>query len=240
MIREDMTPGSRNLFMGTYLPANNTWVSTIRPAPNATTIINKGTPLPSRGAGFAFPNAWVRFSRVGQTFTAYYSTNNLDWTQYGTNVTASPSYPDTLMVGMASTSISTNTAGTFQYADFTEFSLAGGSISITNQPTNTTVLAYRPVTLTVGAYLPGNNDPTLLSYQWLSNGVPLDGAVSSSFTFNLPAPSDSGTQFRCNVSAPGIAPVASAIATLTVTPDTNAPVALYAYSLESHGSGNQI
>ena len=233
MVREDTSAGSRNVCVGTYVTNTADWFSTFRYTAGATTVINTGALIP-RSAGFSFPNAWVRLSRVGQTITAYYSTNNLDWTKYGTNVVFSPALADPLLVGMASDSVSTVNSATFQYSGFNRFSLTNGTISITSQPANTTVLAYTPATFTVGAVLLGNSDQTLLGYQWLANGNVVDGANAATYTMPLPAVSDSGTEIRCLVSAPGVAPVYSAAATLTVTPDTSPPVALYAYSLESH------
>jgi hypothetical protein len=236
MVRETTDPGSRNVFMGTYVSANNNWVATHRAAANGTTAINGGA-LIGRGAGFAFPNAWVRISRVGQSFASFYSTNNLDWVQYGTTFVASPAYPDTVLVGMASTTISDTVAGNFQYADFKKFSLAGGTIVITTQPTNQTVLAYRPVTFAVAAEVQGVSEPVLLAYQWLSNNVPIEGAVFPTYTIPQTPPSASGKQYRCLVSALGIAPVSSAAATLTVTADTAAPVVLCTSSLDGQTVG---
>lgn len=241
MVRESLDANSRNVCMLSYAVGNNNWVATWRPNTGATTVIpgaaaagNYG--LTNRGAGFRYPNAWVRLKRSGTTISAYYSTNNLDWKQCSTNLPLS-GLPDAVMVGMASDSVSATVNGTFQYADYQQFFLTNGMITISTQPTNTSVLAYRPVTFYVGAVLQGNPDQNLLSYQWSSNGVPIEGANATSFTFALPAPSDSGTQFRCLVSAPGVAPVNSAAATLTVQPDTNAPAALWAYSPDSHNIG---
>ena len=238
MVRESLDANSRNVCMLSYAIGNNNWVATWRPTTGATTGIpgaaaagNYG--LTNRGAGFSYPNAWVRLKRSGTTISAYYSTNNLDWKQCSTNLPFS-GLPDTVMVGMASDSVSATVNGTFQYADYQQFFLTNGTISIPAPPTNTSVLAYRPVTFSVGAALQPVNDPTLLSYQWLSNGVPVDGANASSFTVPVAGPDASGSQYRCVVSAPGVAPVTSALATLTVTPDINAPVVLYAYSPESH------
>ena len=241
MVRESLDANSRNVCMLSYAIGNNNWVATWRPTTGATTGIpgaaaagNYG--LTNRGAGFSYPNAWVRLKRSGTTISAYYSTNNLDWKQCSTNLPLS-GLPDTVMVGIASDSVSATVNGTFQYADYQQFFLSNGTITITTQPTNTSVLAYRPVTFSVGAALQPVNDPTLLSYQWLSNGVPLEGANATNYTIPVTPPDASGSQYRCVVSAPGVAPVTSALATLTVTPDTSAPVVLYAYSPESRSIG---
>jgi hypothetical protein len=234
MVRETLAANSRNVSMLSYAVGNNYWVATWRPTTGATTVIpgaaaagNYG--LTNRGAGFSYPNAWVRLKRSGTTISAYYSTNNLDWKQCSTNLPLS-GLPDTVMVGMASDSVSATVNGVFQYADYQQFFLTNGTISIPAPPTNTSVVAYRPATFTVVAALQPVNDQSLLSYQWLSNGVAVDGANASTFTIPIAGPDASGSQYRCLVTAPGVVPVSSAAATLTVTPDTNAPVALYAYS----------
>jgi hypothetical protein len=237
MVRESLDANSRNVSMLSYAVGNNNWVVTWRPTVGATTGIpgaaaagNYG--LTNRGAGFAYPNAWVRLKRSSTTISAYYSTNNLDWKQCSTNLPLS-GLPDTVMVGMASDSVSATANGVFQYADYQQFFLTNGTITITTQPTNTSVLAYRPATFSVGAALQPVDDPSLLTYQWLSNAVPVDGANASSFTIAIAGPDAAGSQYRCLVAAPGAAPVSSTAATLTVIPDTNAPVVLYAYSPDS-------
>jgi hypothetical protein len=233
MVRESLDANSRNICMLSYAIGNNIWVATQRVVTGGDTTITSGGYV-ERGAGFSYPNAWVRLKRSGTTITPYYSTNNQEWTQCGVSITPSLAYPDTVMVGMASDSVSTTDNGVFQYADYQQFFLTNGTITITTQPTNVSVIAYRPATFSVGAALQPVNDPSLLNYQWLSNGVPVDGANASSFTVPIAGPDASGSQYRCVVSAPGVAPVTSATATLTVMPDTNAPVVLYAYSPDSH------
>jgi hypothetical protein len=239
MVRETLDASSRNVAMLCYGAANNNWVATWRATTGGNTAIPgaSGKPeygLVGRGTAFGFPNAWVRLKRSGQMIAAYYSTNNMDWTQCSTNLPFT-GLPATLMVGMASDSVSATLAGTYQYADYQQFFLSSGSISLTAQPSSTNTLAYRPATFSVSAALvPSNLDQSLLNYQWLSNGVPVEGANSTNFTFALPTVADSGTVFRCLVSAPGVAPVTSAAATLTVTPDTVPPAVLGVYSVESH------
>ena len=134
MVREDTTPGSRNILIGAYATApNNDWVCTIRGVAGGSTIIDKGS-LVARGSGFSFPNAWVRLTRAGQTFTSYYSTNDIDWTQYSTNITFSSSFASNALIGMASDSVSTSLTAAFQYSLLNEFALGNGSIAIVSQP----------------------------------------------------------------------------------------------------------
>lgn len=48
----------------------------------------------------AYPNAWLRMSRKGQLFTAYYSANGVDWTSYYSYTYVAPNtMPNTVLVG---------------------------------------------------------------------------------------------------------------------------------------------
>ena len=146
MVREDASPGSRNVYVGTY-PANgdNHWVATARTTPDGDTIILPGGYV-TRDASFAFPNAWVRLKRVGQTFTTHYGSNGLDWVQLGESFTVDSAYPDTVMLGIASSSI--DNAGNVgnSYAAF-EYSQYGPSATETPSPRLTVSSAGQTVVI---------------------------------------------------------------------------------------------
>jgi hypothetical protein len=62
----------------------------------------------------AFPNAWVRLRRVGNTFTAFYGSNGTGWTQmYSQTV----NLPPTLFLGLASSAYSPSAAD-FAFRDY--------------------------------------------------------------------------------------------------------------------------
>lgn len=54
------------------------------------------------GAGSpAYPNAWLRMQRIGQTFNGFYSSDGKNWTSYGAHTfTAAEPMPDKLLVGI--------------------------------------------------------------------------------------------------------------------------------------------
>jgi hypothetical protein len=54
------------------------------------------------GAGVpAYPNAWLRMQRIGQTFNGFYSSDGKNWTAYGSHTfTAAEPMPDKLLVGI--------------------------------------------------------------------------------------------------------------------------------------------
>ncbi len=99
--------------------------------------------------------------------------------------------------------------------------LANSSVTITQPPTNTTVVAGQNATFSVQAF--GTSDITTnVSYQWQVNGVDIDGATSAIFTTPAVYETNSGAAYRVWVSVPGQT-VISATALLTVVPDTFPP-----------------
>jgi fibronectin type 3 domain-containing protein/regulation of enolase protein 1 (concanavalin A-like superfamily) len=70
------------------------------------------TGMISPGTKPVYPNAWVRLQRVGNTFTAYRSTDGVAWVSVGSYT---QSMPATLFVGMAATSNSTTATTTAQF-----------------------------------------------------------------------------------------------------------------------------
>jgi len=124
MVREDLTPGSRNFFVGTY-PAGgiNRWVSTVRFGTGGATTLAPGNSYVLRSPGFAYPNVWFRLKRVANTFTAYCGTNGVDWLQLGDQLTSVPPYPATVYLGVATTPSGSTVgrAATAQYLNFADW-----------------------------------------------------------------------------------------------------------------------
>ena len=89
-------------------------------------------------------------------------------------------------------------------------------VTITNQPASTSVNERGPVSFTVGA----SGAP--LNYHWLSNGVPIVGANSASYSIASTPFSANGAVYSCIVSN-SLGAVPSSGATLTVNPDITAP-----------------
>lgn len=225
MVREDETEGSRNIAALTYFNAAN-WVATARTTINDATII-PGYP----GAGLVgrdspYPNAWLRIARAGQTFNTYYSANGFDWLPLdGGGITPSEPFAETLLVGIASCQVNPGASSysVFTYSGFQNFVASEGTIVITAQPTNVTVLENRPATFSISATLQGG-DSSGLRYQWRTNDVDIPGAASPRFAIATPSRALTGTHVDCVVSAgPTIAPASSTVAILTITPDTNGP-----------------
>lgn len=120
MVREDLTPGSRN-----WNIVNTPQASDGIMAPDASgygsSAIEANARMTAGGdsAGWDFargyrspyPNAWLRMKRTGQTLSAYYSDNGQSWTLAATNTPATP-LPASLYVGMATTAHNNDPVGT--------------------------------------------------------------------------------------------------------------------------------
>jgi len=83
---------------------------------------------------------------------------------------------------------------------------------ITVQPASITVPVGQTGTFTVLA-----TGPAPLTFQWSENGMPIDGATSSSFTTPTVVPGDNGSKFNVKISN-SVSSVASQSATLNVGP----------------------
>ncbi len=123
MVRVDMDANSRNyLIAATPTTGQNLitmqWRSTKAAASGSLADALRPRPCP-------IPNAWLRITRVGQVFTFYWGTDGVQWTElYSIDETPTP-YPDTVLVGVATTSHNNgatlaNTTGAY-FRDLTGF-----------------------------------------------------------------------------------------------------------------------
>jgi hypothetical protein len=99
-----------------------------------------------------------------------------------------------------------------------------GPVSITTQPASQTVAEGTPVTFSVVA----NGTPPF-SYQWKRAGTDIANATGASHTIPFAPASDNNVAFTVVVTGGQGAPVTSAPATLTVTPDTTRPTVVEAF-----------
>ena len=105
-------------------------------------------------------------------------------------------------------------------------SVAIGKVVITSPPADLTVAENTTATFSFRG-VAGT------SFQWLSNDIPLAGATNAAYTIPWTPPSASGARYRVVVTGP-IDSVESSEALLTVLPDTNAPVLVSAYLIDSN------
>ncbi len=99
--------------------------------------------------------------------------------------------------------------------------------TISQQPTNTTVLEGGAVTFTITA-----SGAPPINYQWRRAGAALPGATNTSYTLASVRTNDHGAQFACAVTDATSLSTTSAVATLTVTADTVAPTLVGATGID--------
>src|SRR5207302_9950129 len=107
-VREDLTPGSRNFSLQAS-PVNGdaNYHARIRDIADGASDL-WGTD----GAGniashyqAAWPNAWCRLQRLGQTFTAYVGSDGINWQQVAqTTISATSPFGATAYVGLSTSS----------------------------------------------------------------------------------------------------------------------------------------
>mgnify|MGYP000221110869 CR=1 FL=1 len=235
MARPSTNADARNAFVAftPLSPAQNTYTPQIRDvtAGTSSSSADAGTPLnlnlqpgvPAARPTVVYPS-WVRLQRIGNIFYYYYGndgTNWIYWTAYDSSASAEGPLPDTLLVGLALTSHDTartvdGTLGWFTAVD-------DGPLFFALQPTNATVVENGSVTFYAAA---GGSTPWF--YQWLRNGVPIDGATNASYTLARASYcTDHNVGFACRISNGYGQTLTSTNAILTVIQDTVPPTVAY-------------
>jgi len=77
MAREDLTGGSRNVFV-LATPDVNGFRMSSRFSPGGSTLVTGTT------GSVSYPNTWLRLKRVGTSITAFFGTDGVTWTTAGT------------------------------------------------------------------------------------------------------------------------------------------------------------
>lgn len=116
------------------------------------------------GGSFTFPNAWVKLKRVGNSFTAYKSSNGTSWTQVGKPV--SLTLNSDVTIGLFDTSHSSNALSTVVFQNVNVI----GSVSPSPTPTPSPLPTPTP-----------SSSPTLV----LSNLQVFDSAKASKWSLQL-------------------------------------------------------
>lgn len=110
------------------------------------------------------------------------------------------------------------------------------SLTINTQPANTSAVEGRSATFTAAATATGVVPPL---YQWRKNGNPISGATSATYRTPLTTLADNGAIYTVVFTAPG-SEVISSPATLTVIPDTFAPIIASAGALRNEAGAVQV
>jgi subtilisin family serine protease len=108
MVRESLLPSARNLFNFTTPYAQGTRFS-------SRSVTGGFTALAPGIAAATYPNNWLRLQRRGAAFTAYFSTDGVNWRTLGTTTLALNA---TLYLGLAATSHNALQIATARFRDF--------------------------------------------------------------------------------------------------------------------------
>lgn len=225
MVRESTSADSRNLH------------AVVMPAPPARNIYETGTRSVTAGATAGWgvagggngnlpanhPNSWIRLRRVGHTFSAYVSSNGVDWVQNGNSVQV---YPETVLVGLAATAhINDGRLNHALFQNYSDTAYPGATVTITQNPADTSIEENHAATFNAAATVAGA-PASELAFQWQRDDgaggfTNIFGASGSTYSPNVTL-ADNGARFRVVAFVPGASATSSA-ATLTVTADTTPP-----------------
>ena len=201
MWRESTAADSRRIYVCVNNPGQcNGYSALIRSNPGA-----NGVDWPSYSRpgvpSFVMGYVWIRLQRQGNVFTAYNSSDGVNWNQYA-QVTAN--FATVGIVGPATSARNNNGVATVWYQNY------GDRVpSIVAQPQSQTVASGSTVSLGVNV----RGLPALV-YQWYFNGVPVDGGTSSLLSLNSVAITNVG-DYRCVITN-SYGSVTSLVATLVV------------------------
>ncbi len=183
MWRESTAANSRRVYVCVNPPGQcNGYSAYLRTTPGAyasewPSYSRPGVP------SFSLSYAWIRLQRQGDVFTAYRSSDGINWTPYA-QVTAS--LPAVGLVGPASSARESGGLATITYLDFGDLAPA-----LVAQPQSQTVAGGATVSfgVTVRGLPP-------LACQWYFNGLPLNNANASLLTLPNVSIADVG-DYRC-------------------------------------------
>jgi hypothetical protein len=110
MMREDLTPGSRNAFIGLTSASGLFFQYRNSPSGNTTTQTIPGITAPY----------WVKLEKAGTTYAAFYSQNGSNWTQIGMQIDLGFGSTSAPLTGFAITSHSNSVLSTGTLDGFSE------------------------------------------------------------------------------------------------------------------------
>jgi len=219
VVREDLTAGSHDLSAvvtpsavaaldGSGVTANDYEAGSRAAAGAATTDWGQFRPTP-----VPYPNAWIRLRRSGDTFTAFWASDGLSWTQFAST---NQSFPATVYLGLGTTAHN-NGAGQVTTAVYQDFGLILPP-TITVPPQSQSVVAGTSATfgVTVSGEAP-------FTYQWRFNGAAIPGETGATLTINNVQAGNVGSYDVVVSNIAGSATSAAASLTLAVPPTITTP-----------------
>ena len=224
MVRETLQPGSihRTVLATATNGVNRLYVVARAVTDTLSSHIENGPTVDS------YP-IWLRLKRTGTRIIAFASRDGATWLQTGTAFDL-PQLPARANVGLVAGSSTPGAALRAAWRDFGETLLFPAATAIIREsPHNASVEVHQSARFIVSAEAPGAAADAL-SYQWQMETSPGSGeftnvffATRSTFSTGILSESDNGLHFRVVVRLAGHAPLLSAPALLTVSPDRSGP-----------------
>jgi len=171
----------------------------------------------------AMPDVWVRLRRWENQFTAFRSTDGVDWVRMGLTTVA---LTDPVYLGLAATAHSTTSDPTLAILqNYGSMVFSNVTLTVAQAPASASVEQNTTAAFQVQAEGTGAPE-TELAYQWQrSDGAGgftnISGATGTNYSF-LVRSADQGASFRARVYFAGLVKESDA-AVLTVTPDVTPP-----------------
>ncbi len=180
-----------------------------------------GTAYMGLVGGAVTPDVWMRLRRWGDQFTAFHSTNGVDWVVLGTTTLA---LTDQVNLGLAACSHTAADATLAKLQSYDSVVFTNVTLAFSQTPTNIT--AEQNTIVTFNAQADGTGAPASeLAYQWQLDGgsgfTNIPGAQASALSF-LALPGYNGNQLRVQAYFAGLISNSPA-ATLSLTPDATVP-----------------
>ena len=210
MIRETLTPGSRNASM--FVTPTNGWTFQGRAVADADTV---STVVPGGTAP-----TWVRLVRAGSTFTAYQSSNGTSWTVVGSGALSMGS---TVYVGLAVTGHNPGTAtkATFDNVKVSVSANQAPSVSLTSPVMGASMAAPGTVGLVASA---ADSDGTISKVDFYAGTTLVGSATASPYTASWVGVAAGTYALKAVATDNGGLATTSATVSITVSAATALPV----------------
>ncbi len=195
----------------------------------------RGKPAESQNGGAGgtpeYPNAWVRLTRDGDSFRAFFSSDGEDWEQINGDRSYSK-IPSPLHIGPV---YSPETANIGDFGQGKNFLMQIRDVTFTTEPFEAVSITQGPESKTVEenqtAALSVETSGSPIRFKWFKDGEVLEGEMDNALSFSPVTMEDAGT-YQVEVFNPEGEGETSEEVTLEVTPDQTPPSIRWVASID--------